>query len=289
MANLKKALPENVDGLFYVDSSCINCGVSRNYASGIFGDTGEFAYVKRQPGTADELMAARQALLACPVAAIGTREKIDLDRARDSFPLQMTDNVFLNGYNHRNSYGAHSYFIRATFGNWLIDSPRFLPDLIERFEAMGGIRYIFLTHSDDVGDAHKYARHFKAARIIHKLEAHAQKDAEMILEGEDAYPMDSGEIFHTPGHTAGHLVLLWEKRYLFTGDHYAYIPRLKRFGSFRDACWHSWDVQIESVRRLAAFEQVEWVFPGHGKWYPVAPGRFPEIVRSSVAWMEQLR
>ena len=154
MANPKKALPENIDGLFYVDSSCINCGVSRNYASGLFGDTGEFAFVKKQPVTADELMAARQALLSCPVAAIGTREKTDLGTARDSFPLQMTDNVFLNGYNHRKSYGAHSYFIRATFGNWLIDSPRFLPDLVERFEAMGGIRYIFLTHSDDVGDAH---------------------------------------------------------------------------------------------------------------------------------------
>jgi glyoxylase-like metal-dependent hydrolase (beta-lactamase superfamily II)/ferredoxin len=287
MADKRKSLPENADGLFYVDSTCINCGVSRHYAPAIFGDTGDFAYVKRQPHTDEETLAAKQALLACPVAAIGTRQKSDLDEARDSFPLQMAEDVYINGFNHRRSFGAHSYFIRSDNGNWLIDSPRFLPFLAEKFEAMGGIRYIFLTHSDDVCDAHKYAGRFGADRIIHRLEAHAQKDAELILDGDEVHRIDKGEIHFTPGHTAGHMVLLWDGRYLFSGDHYAFRPALNRFGSFRSVCWYSWEKQIESVRKMADFRDVEWVFPGHGKWGRVEKGGFPEVVRESVEWMER--
>jgi hypothetical protein len=49
---------------------------------------------------------------------------------------------YLNGFNHRESYGAHSYFIDATAGNWLIDLPRFMTQLVKKFQAMGGILYL---------------------------------------------------------------------------------------------------------------------------------------------------
>ena len=287
MANRKKALPENADGLFYVDRTCINCGVSRHYAPEIFGDTGEFAYVKRQPQAEGERLAAERALLSCPSASIGTREKIDLAGARASFPLPMAEGIYLNGFNHRSSFGAHSYFVRSENGNWLIDSPRYLPYLAERFEAMGGIRYIFLTHSDDVCDAEKYAGHFGAERIIHRLESGAQRDAERILEGSAVHRIDRAAIHFAPGHTAGHLVMLWDGRYLFSGDHFAFRPALGHFGAYRDVCWYSWEKQIESVRMLAAFTDVEWVFPGHGRWGRVEPGTFPEVVREAVGWMER--
>lgn len=289
MANLRKAIPENVAGNYYVDSTCINCGVSRHYAPEIFGDTGDYAYVRQQPRTASEESAAQRALLSCPTSSIGMREKLDLTAARKSFPLAMTDSVFLNGFNHRDSYGAHSYFIKSETGNWLVDSPRFVPDLVRKFEALGGVRYIFLTHRDDVCDAHRYARHFAARRIIHRLDADAQPDAEIILDGEAVYRTDSGEIHYTPGHTAGHLVLLWESRYLFTGDHFAWDASRDRFTSFRDACWHSWEMQITSVEKMEPFRDVEWVFPGHGKWARVEKGTFPEIIRQSVQWMRSVK
>lgn len=285
MANLKKAVSANVEGSFFVDTTCINCGVSRHYAPDVFGDTGTYAFVKKQPHNEKEEFAAKQALLACPVGSIGMRERLDLTAARNSFPMPMTDDVYINGFNHRDSYGAHSYFIRADTGNWLIDSPRFVPDLVKKFEKMGGIHYIFLTHRDDVCDAHRYAQHFEAKRIIHKLESVAQKDAEVILEGEGVHRIDAGEIHFTPGHTEGHLVLLWNGKYLFTGDHFAWVASLGRFGSFRDACWYSWEKQIESVQKMQTFKDVEWVFPGHGKWGRVDNGQFPDIIKSSVQWM----
>jgi glyoxylase-like metal-dependent hydrolase (beta-lactamase superfamily II)/ferredoxin len=269
-----------------VDSTCINCGVSRHYAPDIFGDSGEHAYVRKQPEGAAEELLAMQALLACPTGSIGVRERHGLMEAMESFPLPMAPGIYLNGFNHRDSYGAHSYFIQSEAGNWLIDSPRFIPHLVHRFDAMGGIRYIFLTHSDDVADAQRYAQRFAAERIIHRYDAHAQPDAERILEQERDYPLADGQILYTPGHTKGHTVLLWQDKYLFTGDHFAWLPRLHRFGSFKDFCWHSWEQQIQSVERLQIHDHVEWVFPGHGKWAPVASGKFPQIVREAVAWMK---
>lgn len=290
MADRKKSLPQNADGLFFVDSTCINCGVSRHYAPMIFGDTGDYAYVKRQPETRDEMLATEQALLSCPTASIGTREKIDLGPARDSFPLEMAEDVYINGFNHSASFGAHSYFIRSGSGNWLVDSPRYLRHLIDRFEAMGGIRYIFLSHSDDVGDAHKYARHFGAERIIHREEAHSQKDAERILdlEGDDVLRIDKAEIHFTPGHTEGHMVLLWEGKYLFSGDHFFWRQAEKRFGPTSPSyCWYSWEELTRSVRKMEQFTDVEWVLPGHGQWGRVEKGGFPAIVREAVSWMEK--
>ncbi len=289
MANPKHALPENIEGNYFVDSTCINCGVSRHYAPDMFGDTGTHAFVERQPQNEKQEFLVKQALLACPVGSIGMRDRTDLSAARASFPVKLAKGVYINGFNHRESYGAHSYFIKADTGNWLIDSPRFISYLIKKFENMGGIKYIFLTHRDDVSDAPQYAKHFDASRIIHRFDSDAQKDAEIILEGDAVHNIDAGEIYFTPGHTRGHCVLLWESKFLFTGDHYAWIPNLNRFGSFRRACWYSWDEQIASVKKMQAFEHVEWVFPGHGKWRQVQKGQFSKVIEESVQWMLSVR
>ena len=63
----------------------------------------------------------------------------------------------------------------------MVDAPRFTKHLANNIEAMGGLDRIFLTHRDDVCDAHKYAAYFGAERVIHELERAAQPDAEIIL------------------------------------------------------------------------------------------------------------
>lgn len=181
MADARRRVASNVEGDFFVDSSCINCGVSRHYAPNTFGDDGAHAFVKNQPSSQPDILAARMALLACPVAAIGTSEKHDLSRARGAFPFALADNVFVNGYNDRSSFAAHSYFMRGDKENWMVDAPRFTKHLANNIEAMGGLDYIFLTHRDDVAEAHKYAAHFGAERVIHEFERAAQPDAEIVL------------------------------------------------------------------------------------------------------------
>ena len=275
MADAKRRVASNADGDFFVDSSCINCSVSRDYAPKTFGDDGAHAYVKNQPSSEQDILAAQMALLACPVAAIGTSQKQDLSLARRSFPFALADNAFVNGYNHRSSFGAHSYFIRGDNENWMVDAPRFTKHLANNMEAMGGLDYIFLTHRDDVSDAHKYAAHFGADRVIHEFERAAQPDAEIILDGEGDHDVGGARILFTPGHTKGHMVLLWRGAYLYVGDHFA----------SRAFCWHSWGAQIESTGKLEVLTGVEWVFPGHGKWFLVPPGDFPKLIRQRVRKM----
>ena len=289
MAKSSLQVKENIEGNFFVDSTCIDCGACRRFAPSVFDATGEYSFVYRQPQTESENLEAQQALLACPTASIGTHQKTDLHKARHSFPLEVTPGIFINGFNAHDSFGADSYFIRHPKGNWLVDSPRYTKQLVNAFKDMGGIDYIFLTHQDDVADSDDYARNFQAKRIIHRLDSGAVKNAEIILDGEEDLFIGPGKIVFTPGHTRGHQVLLWDGQYLFTGDHFSWFPKSNRFGSFRDACWYSWDVQIESVEKLESLTQVKWVLPGHGHRAQVKGKCFSEYVAEAVRWMKSKR
>jgi hypothetical protein len=44
MANIKKRLPENVEGEFFVDSTCIDCDACRQLAPGTFAASREFCW-----------------------------------------------------------------------------------------------------------------------------------------------------------------------------------------------------------------------------------------------------
>ena len=58
-------------------------------------------------------------------------------------------------------------------GNILVDSPRFVAPRMKNIEAMGGIRYLYLTHRDDVADHQQYHDHFGCDRILHADEINA--------------------------------------------------------------------------------------------------------------------
>ncbi len=222
MANVSKSLSTNVEGHVFVDSTYINCDTCRQLAPFTFQEVGEFSSVSHQPQSPTEMLQAYQALLTCPVGSIGTIEKNKnlLLKAQQSFPILLANQVYYNGFNSEKSFGANSYFVTHLDGNWLIDSPRYLPYLVEAFEAMGGIRYIFLTHKDDVADADRYAKKFQATRIIHQADQEAMLESEWIVEGQEIIQAAPDfQIIPVPGHTAGSLALLYKETYLFTGDH----------------------------------------------------------------------
>jgi glyoxylase-like metal-dependent hydrolase (beta-lactamase superfamily II)/ferredoxin len=265
MANVKKSVAENVPGDFFVDSTCIDCDTCRQLAPTVFGEAADHAFVQWQPETAEERRRSLHALVSCPTGSIGSRGRDRPQSVLDDFPLVVEQPVFYCGFNSPKSYGGNSYFIQHSDGNWLIDSPKFLPRLVHRLEGLGGIAHIFLTHSDDVADAGRYAEHFSSRRIIHRAELHAQPDAEMVLDGDEPVSLaDDFLAIPTPGHTQGHCVLLFRKRFLFTGDHLAWDRHGRELEAFEDYCWYSWPRQVESMRRLAGFD-FEWVLPGHGQ------------------------
>ncbi len=265
MADFKKSVPQNVEGEFFVDSTCIDCDTCRQLAPGVFDDAGDTSFVQNQPLSLAETRAAMQALLACPTGSIGTLHKNNSGEIMDDFPLEIEDGVFYCGFNSPKSFGGNSYFIRHPSGNWLVDSPKFLPHLVQKFEEAGGIRYIFLTHQDDVAEAAKYAERFKAQRIIHEEDKGAQPGAEILVQGMDILePVPGFKIIPTPGHTEGHCVLLYQDRFLLTGDHLWWRRKRKQLGASQSVAWYSWRKQAESMERLLRFD-FEWVLPGHGQ------------------------
>jgi glyoxylase-like metal-dependent hydrolase (beta-lactamase superfamily II) len=181
------------------------------------------------------------------------------------FPLVVEEPVFYCGYNSPKSYGGNSYFVRHPAGNWLIDSPKFVTPLVRRLEALGGIAHVFLTHRDDVADAERYAEHFQSRRIIHRDELSSQPGTEIVLDGAGPWELAPGFLaIPTPGHTKGHCVLLFQDRFLFTGDHLDWDRDGRQLSASEDYCWYSWLQQAESMKRLADY-RFEWVLPGHGQ------------------------
>jgi glyoxylase-like metal-dependent hydrolase (beta-lactamase superfamily II)/ferredoxin len=265
MADIRKSVAENVPGEFFVDSTCIDCDTCRQLAPAVFAEGPGHAYVHQQPVSPDDRRFALHAQVCCPTGSIGSQGPDRPQSVLDDFPLAVEGPVFYCGFNSPKSYGGNSYFVRHPEGNWLIDSPKFLPRLVRRFEELGGLARIFLTHRDDVADAERYAEHFRAQRVIHRFELSAQPGSEILLEGTD--PVRLGPEFLAipkPGHTKGHCALLLGDRDLFTGDHLAWDRHERQLEAFHDYCWYSWPEQVESMRRLAGFP-FEWVLPGHGQ------------------------
>ena len=257
-------LSSNVPGDFYVTSACIDCDQCRQIAPDTFTQAGRYSAVTQQPDTVEQRKLAFYALLSCPTGAIGSEQKEGLVEAAQDLPLQVDEGVYFNGYTSRDSFGASSYLIVHPDGNWLVDAPRYVGGLVEKFKALGGIRYIFLSHQDDVADAAKYAAAFGAERIIHEWELSAQPDSEQIITGTEPIQFHSDfRIIPVPGHTKGHLALLYKEKYLFTGDHLAWSRETSELEAWEDYCWYDWQTQIGSVEKLAS-ERFEWVLPGHG-------------------------
>jgi glyoxylase-like metal-dependent hydrolase (beta-lactamase superfamily II)/ferredoxin len=290
MAKQARRLPENVEGDFYVDATCIDCDACRQIAPETFRDHGDQSSVYRQPVTTRETRRALMALVACPTGSIGTTQKHDVRPAIEAYPERITDNVYFCGFTSEASFGAWSYLIvrgAEAGGNVLVDSPRWTRHVVRKLEALGGVRSIFLTHRDDVADHAAFARHFGAERIMHADDGAARLGVERLIEGAGEVRLDADLlIIPTPGHTRGHMVLLYRDRYLFTGDHLAWSPVRETLTAFRNAMWYSWPEQTRSMERLLDYT-FEWVLPGHGRIHHDAAERMHSHLARCVEWMRR--
>lgn len=287
MAHLTNRRSQNAAGDFYVDSSCIDCDTCRWMSPEIFSREGSQSIVFHQPLNETERLHAMQALLACPTGSIGTVEKpTDIKFAQESFPILVAENVYHCGYHAENSFGAASYLIQRPEGNVLVDSPRFSPPLVKRIEAMGGVKYLYLTHRDDVADHQKFRDHFQCDRILHRDEINpGTESVEIKLTGTDPFQLDPELlIIPVPGHTKGHTVLLYKNQFLFSGDHLAWSAKLNHLVGFRDVCWYSWDELKRSMQKLSEYD-FEWVLPGHGRRYHADVETMHQAMQTCLNWM----
>lgn len=266
MALPKLRLAENVAGDFFVDSSCIDCDLCRQIAPETFSSAGDQSIVHRQPRTPEQEFAALKALVTCPTASIGTLSHRSAKAAVAAYPELIEDDVYFCGYAAESSYGASSYLIVRPDGNVLVDSPRFASPLVKHIEKLGGVKLMFLTHRDDIADHEKWVRHFNAERVMHRDDiGRALAGIEHVLTGREAVELDDELLaIPTPGHTRGHMVLLYRNRYLFSGDHLWWSEAYKSLNASDSVCWYSWTEQTRSMERLLDYH-FEWVLPGHGR------------------------
>ncbi|NJL84218.1 MAG: MBL fold metallo-hydrolase [Chloroflexaceae bacterium] len=288
MATLKQRRPQNVAGNFYVDSTCIDCDTCRWMAPEVYSRQEGQSAVFQQPEDEEAYYRALQALLACPTASIGTVEKPqDIKAVQRTFPLLVAENVYHCGYHAASSYGAASYLIQRPRGNILVDSPRFAPPLVKQLEAMGGVRWLYLTHRDDVADHQAFHERFGCDRILHCDEiGEGTRDVEIQLQGQEPYLLtEDAMIIPVPGHTKGHTVLLYGDRFLFTGDHLAWSERYGHLAGFRDVCWYRWDELVKSTYKLQKY-RFEWVLPGHGRRYHADAETMQQLLAKGLTWMQ---
>jgi glyoxylase-like metal-dependent hydrolase (beta-lactamase superfamily II)/ferredoxin len=282
VAQISERLSENAAGDFYVDRSCIDCDLCRQIAPTVFARSPrqQQSYVLRQPAGAQATHRALMALVACPTASIGTERKISAAAAARSFPEQIESEVYHCGYAAESSYGASSYLIRRPGGNVLVDSPRAAGPLMTRLAQLGGVRWMFLSHRDDVADHRAFAERFGCQRILHVDDVtRATSDVERIIEG--SAPVQLAEdllVIPVPGHTKGSAALLFQEEFLFSGDHLWGSEEAPALEASRSVCWYSWPEQLESLRKLIAF-RFRWVLPGHGRrFHADSPNQMREAI-----------
>jgi len=257
-------------------------------APAVFNQHGEYAIVYAQPDSPQQTREALKALLCCPTNSIGTIDDHPLRALSDSFPARIADSVYHCGFHLESTFGATSYLITREGGNILVDSPRFSPRLLRAIKALGNVTLLFLTHKDDVGDHRRWAKELGCDRILH------QGDITSSLQDIEEQPtgLDPIKLAHdlimlpTPGHTAGSSCLLYDNRFLFSGDHVAFSLKREQVIAFNTACWFNWERQIASMKSLLNVE-FEHILPGHG-----SPCGFPREemrsqLRACIEWMKK--
>src|SRR5262245_27331383 len=115
MADPARRHPANAPGRWFVDTTCIDCDVSRQCAPSTFAEVDGQSVVVRQPANEGEERDAMRALLACPTASIGVQG--DKPPADGLFPELLEDGVFYCGFTSRDSFGANAYFVERKDGN----------------------------------------------------------------------------------------------------------------------------------------------------------------------------
>lgn len=267
MARPAARIPENVDGDWFVDDACIDCDLCRQLAPAVFARTDRRgqSYVHAQPVDDGAQRRAAMALVTCPTASIRTERKVNVKDAARAFPEHVTADVYFCGYASEDSYGAASWFVRRPDGNVLVDSPRAAGPLIDRIAGMGGVRWMFLTHRDDVADHAAWRARFGCERVIHADDVTRDtRDVERKIEGAAPVALAPDLVaIPVPGHTRGSMALL-HGEHLFTGDHLWADDDERGLEAGRDVCWYSWPEQRRSVAKLAE-HRFTWVLPGHGR------------------------
>ncbi|MGW1051367.1 MBL fold metallo-hydrolase [Streptomyces sp. NPDC001118] len=260
---------ERFEDGWYVDERCTNCDVARQLAPDLIGEADGRSVVLRQPRDRAEVRLLNAAAHACHTRSIrppGGR----LDTAQDPFPLALDDTVYLCGHNSTHTAAANSYLLRRPGGTvMMVDTPRWSNELAARYEELGAVTDVLLTHRDHVAHGRRYADRFGARLWIHEGDLDAVPDADHVLHGTDPAEIADGVIAHPlPGHTQGSVLYVVDERYCFSGDSFYWSRTTGDLEVAESVTWYSITELAASLARTAGRLRFEWLLPGHGdRWH----------------------
>ncbi|CEM19257.1 unnamed protein product [Vitrella brassicaformis CCMP3155] len=175
--------------------------------------------------------------------------------------------------------GSESYLIvREGRGNIMVEPASQAKQVVDFVMQQGGVKYLIMTHRDSISGLRFWRKQTGCEGVLHSDEAcylsvyfestygleHWVRGKGPVSSLPDGDP--DVKLVHTPGHTKGHMCVLYKDRLLMTGDHLGYSHRSRSLTCLRAACWYDWSTQIESVRVLKQFSFL-WVLPSHGQRY----------------------
>jgi glyoxylase-like metal-dependent hydrolase (beta-lactamase superfamily II) len=252
------------DAGWRIDQRCTNCDVARQLAPGLIGEAGGRSAIIRQPRTDTEDKALHAAAYACHTRSI-RHDSRGLDSALDPFPLLLDQHVYLCGHNSRQTAGANSYLLCRPTGNLMIDTPRWSPDLATKYEALGPVTDVLLTHRDHAAHGRRYADRFGARLWIHEGDLDAAPDADEVLRGTEPIEIVDRVTAHPlPGHTEGSVLYLADDKYCFSGDSFYWSRATGDIEVADSVTWYSITELAASLERTAPRINFEWLLPGHG-------------------------
>lgn len=185
-------------------------------------------------------------------------------------PVNHCENIYWFSEYDPATYSAQAYLLLHPDGSILIDVPPYTPEIIRAIQQFGPLRYIFLTHRDDIGACAMFQQFFHARVILHRTEIRYYREGPVDIPFEGDFMLGPDVmIVHLPGHTPGSSALLDLRPpgAVFVGDALnidesgeLYIPP------------HPWDfdplLKRHSLKRLLDYT-FEVVLPAH----PPEPGK----------------
>ncbi|MEU9080110.1 MBL fold metallo-hydrolase [Kitasatospora sp. NPDC048538] len=259
--NASSGLP----GDWTVDDRCTNCDVARQLAPGLIREHRGRSELVRQPRDEAEHRSLLAAAHACPTRSVRPAAG-PLDPAGDPFPLALDEEVLLLGHNSRHTAGANSYLCRRPTGWLMVDTPRFAEALAARYEALGPVTDVLLTHRDHAAHGRRYADRLGARLWIHEGDLDAAPDADRVLRGLDSVEIAPGVTARPfPGHTRGSVLYAVDDRYCFTGDTLYWSRTTGDVEVHESITWYSIEELSASLDRSLGALHFEWLLPGHGE------------------------
>jgi glyoxylase-like metal-dependent hydrolase (beta-lactamase superfamily II) len=252
-------------GGWYVDERCTNCDVARQLAPGLIEEVDGRSAIVRQPRGPAEVRLLHTAANACHTRSIRPPAG-RLDESLDPFPMALDDAVYLCGHNSTRTAGANSYLLRRPDGTMMmVDTPRWSPVLAARYEALGPVTDVLLTHRDHAAHGRGYADRFGARLWIHEGDVKAAPDADRVLRGTAPAEIAAGvTAVPFPGHTQGSVLYLADERYCFSGDSLYWSRTTADIEVYDTVVWFSIRELAASLVRIAGRLRFEWLLPGHG-------------------------